>query len=431
VVQQGEAGAAGSGWALLTEERLVARARSGDQAAFAELVRRHGPSAWYLGLVITGSPAAATEAAGRGLMRTMASLDPGRWSPPEPYRAWLLRSVHAAATGARPGSAPDLIDLTDRLDEGAGDGPSPAALAYAGLPARQRAALWMADVEALSVDEVARGLDVESLEAARTLERGRVGFAATVGSWRDEQHFEHLPGALAAFALPVPDALEDDALGRWRTWHALSRAPEPVQKRPRRSLKAAWTQVREDGLGTRVAAAAAIIVFLVGAVGAALISSQGQETTDTPQVVAAGPQTTAAPVASDDPTTTAGKKKAPPAKKKKGSSTTSTTAGRRGDAPGTTATTRPNKNPEARRPGTTQPPQSFFPTPPPPSTTTTRPHSRPTTTTTRPRTTTTTTQPTTTTTEPPTTTESTTTTTEPTTTTTETTLIICIPLVTC
>ena len=50
----GQLGEAGTGWALLTEERLVARARGGDQAAFAELVRRHGPSAWYLGLVITG-----------------------------------------------------------------------------------------------------------------------------------------------------------------------------------------------------------------------------------------------------------------------------------------------------------------------------------------------------------------------------------------
>jgi DNA-directed RNA polymerase specialized sigma24 family protein len=430
VVQRGEAGAAGSGWALLTEERLVARARGGDQAAFAELVRRHGPSAWYLGLVITGSPAAATEAAGRGLMRTMASLDPDRWSAPEPYRSWLLRSVHAVATRARPGAAPDLIDLTERRDDGADTEPATPAPAYAGLPARQRAALWMSDVEALSLDEVARGLDVESLEAARTLERGRVGFATSVGSWRDEQEFAHLPGALAAFAMPVPEALEEDAMARWRTWHALSRAPQPAVKAPRRTLRAAWTQVREDGLGTRVAAAAAIIVFLMGAVGAALIGTHGQESVDTPDVVAAGPQTTSASgAASDDPTTTSGKKKSSPAKKGKASSPTSTTAGHRAGGPATTATSRPNKNPEARRPGTTQPPQIFFPTPPPPSTTTTRPHGHTTTTTTRPRTTTTTTQPTTTTTEPTTTTtESTTTTTEPTTT--ETTLI-CIPLVNC
>ena len=127
-------GESGTGWALLTEERLIARARGGDQPAFAELVRRHGASAWYLALVVTGSPNAATEAAGRGLLRTMATLDPGRWTSSEPYRAWLLRSVHAAATGARPGSAPDLIDLTDRLDEGTGFAPGQAAMAYASLP---------------------------------------------------------------------------------------------------------------------------------------------------------------------------------------------------------------------------------------------------------------------------------------------------------
>ena len=167
-------------------------------------------------------------------------------------------------------------------------------MAYASLPEKQRAALWMAEVEALSVDEVARGLDLEALDAARTLERGRVGFAASVGSWRDEQHFAHLPGALAAFALPVPTSLEDDALGRWRTWVALSRAPETAGQAHRRSLRTAWTQVRDDGLGARVAAAAAIVVFLLGAVGAALVGSQGQETTDTPVAVQAGPQTTAA-----------------------------------------------------------------------------------------------------------------------------------------
>ena len=290
-------GESGTGWALLTEERLIARARGGDQPAFAELVRRHGASAWYLALVVTGSPAAATEAAGRGLLRTMATLDPGRWTSSEPYRAWLLRSVHAAATGARPGSAPDLIDLTDRLDEGTGYVPGQAAMAYASLPEKQRAALWMAEVEALSVDEVARGLDLEALDAARTLERGRVGFAASVGSWRDEQHFAHLPGALASSALPVPSTLEDDALGRWRTWSRCSARPRQPATSSRRSVRLAWSEVRDDGLGACVAAAAAIVVFLLGVVGAALVGSQGQETTDTPVAVQAGPETTAADVA--------------------------------------------------------------------------------------------------------------------------------------
>jgi DNA-directed RNA polymerase specialized sigma24 family protein len=425
VVRTGESG---TGWALLTEERLIARARGGDQPAFAELVRRHGASAWYLGLVVTGSPTAATEAAGRGLMRTMATLDPTRWNAPEPYRAWLLRSVHAAAMGGHPGSAPDLIDLTDRIDEGTGTGPGQAAMAYASLPEKQRAALWMAEVEALSVDEVARGLDLEALDAARTLERGRVGFAASVGSWRDDQHFAHLPGALAAFALPVPPALEEDALGRWRTWVALSRAPETALKSSRRSVRMAWTQVRDNGLGARVAAAAAIVVFLLGAVGAALVGSQGQETTDTPLAVQAGPQTSAD--TDGDPATTAegGDTATTAAKGKAAKQTAAPAAAAPARAPGTTGTTRPGDDPVNRRPGTTAPPPTDGQPLPPPPTTTTRPHS--TTTTTRPRTTTTTTEPTTTTTEPTTTTTEPTTTTTTESTTTTTTVLPCdLPLV--
>ena len=274
-------GESGTGWALLTEERLIARAPGGDQPAFAELVRRHGASAWYLGLVVTGSPTAATEAAGRGLMRTMATLDPSRWTSPEPYRAWLLRSVHAAAMGGRPGSAPDLIDLTDRIDEGMGPGPgrhglriAPREAARRALDGRGRGAVGRRG-RTRPRSRGARcgphpGAGPRGLRRQRRIVAGRAALRRTCRARSPPSPFR------------CPPTLEEDALGRWRTWVALSRAPEAAGQAPGAPLRMAWTQVRDDGLGARVAAAAAIVVFLLGAVGAALVGSQGQETTDTP-----------------------------------------------------------------------------------------------------------------------------------------------------
>jgi RNA polymerase sigma-70 factor (ECF subfamily) len=96
------------------ESELVERARRGEDAAYAELVRRHRDVAFRTAYLITGSAAEAEESAQDGLVkayRALASFRPGA-----PFRPWLLRIVandarnRRRARGRREGLALRLAD---------------------------------------------------------------------------------------------------------------------------------------------------------------------------------------------------------------------------------------------------------------------------------------------------------------------------------
>jgi RNA polymerase sigma-70 factor, ECF subfamily len=83
----------------LSEATLVANARKGDLAAYAELVRMHQDTAFRVAYLITGSAADAEEAAQDGFLKAHAALD--RFDERRPFRPWLLRIVANDARNRR------------------------------------------------------------------------------------------------------------------------------------------------------------------------------------------------------------------------------------------------------------------------------------------------------------------------------------------
>jgi RNA polymerase sigma factor (sigma-70 family) len=81
------------------EEELIARARRGDTAAYASLVRLHQDVAFRTAMLITGHPQDAEEAAQDGFLKAWRAL--GRFREGEPLRPWLLTIVANEARNRR------------------------------------------------------------------------------------------------------------------------------------------------------------------------------------------------------------------------------------------------------------------------------------------------------------------------------------------
>jgi RNA polymerase sigma-70 factor (ECF subfamily) len=131
------------------EDELVERARSGDAAAFAALVRDHQEIAFRTAYLITRNAADAEDAAQIALAKAWRALP--RFRRGAPLRPWLLAIVanearnRRRAEGRREGLA---VRAAHELPSG-GAAPSPEGSAVA---AEQRAAL-LAALERLSDDD--------------------------------------------------------------------------------------------------------------------------------------------------------------------------------------------------------------------------------------------------------------------------------------
>ena len=91
------------------EGRLIAEAKSGNQRAYAELLRRHQAVAFRAAYLVTGSAAEAEDATQEACMKAWLAL--GRFRPGAPFRPWLVQiAVNEArnrrrAAGRRAGLA--------------------------------------------------------------------------------------------------------------------------------------------------------------------------------------------------------------------------------------------------------------------------------------------------------------------------------------
>lgn len=86
-----------------TERELIARAKSGDERAFAELVVEYQTLAFRTAYLITRSESEAEDAAQEGFIRAYFALE--RFRPGAPFRPWLLQIVaNAAKNRVRAGS---------------------------------------------------------------------------------------------------------------------------------------------------------------------------------------------------------------------------------------------------------------------------------------------------------------------------------------
>jgi RNA polymerase sigma factor (sigma-70 family) len=112
----------------LTEAELLARAQSGDEDAYAALVRAHQELAFRTAVLITQDAAEAEEAAQDAFLKAWRAL--GRFRRDAPFRPWLLAIVANEARNRRR-AAGRRTALSLRLPRGGERAPSAEAVAVA------------------------------------------------------------------------------------------------------------------------------------------------------------------------------------------------------------------------------------------------------------------------------------------------------------
>jgi RNA polymerase sigma factor (sigma-70 family) len=155
----------------LAEHELVERARSGDGAAYATLVREHEETAFRIAYVICGNAADAEEAAQEAFLKAYRAL--GRFRTSEPFRPWVLAIVANEARNRRRSAGRRAALVLRAAGEGRPSGeaaPSPEAALLAGeRRTRLLAALGEMDERDRTVIACRYLLDLSEAETAAAL----------------------------------------------------------------------------------------------------------------------------------------------------------------------------------------------------------------------------------------------------------------------
>jgi len=173
------------------DRALVAAHVAGDPDAFTTLVRRHQDRLWAVALRTLGSREDAADALQEALLSAYRSAAGYRGEAR--VTTWLHRVVvNACLDRARRNQVRLTVPLPedrepadprDRLAERETAMEVEAALA--GLPADQRAALVLVDVQGLPVDEAAAVLGVPAGTVKSRCSRGRARLAVQLGHLRN------------------------------------------------------------------------------------------------------------------------------------------------------------------------------------------------------------------------------------------------------
>jgi RNA polymerase sigma-70 factor (ECF subfamily) len=176
------------------EERLVARARLGDQAAFGILVERHSSRLKRLLFRITRDCDTAQDALQEALTR--AWLNIGRFEGRARFSTWLTRiGINEAYNTLRPARA-ETLELDDQVGERiAGWRNHPDSVfesreflaaidrALRELPLDYRTAVTLRDVEGLSTGEAADILGIGERALKSRVHRGRLALRAQLDEY--------------------------------------------------------------------------------------------------------------------------------------------------------------------------------------------------------------------------------------------------------
>ncbi|MGW4498180.1 RNA polymerase sigma factor SigM [Micromonospora sp. NPDC004336] len=182
-----------------TDVELLHAHVAGDRYAFTELFHRHRDRLWAVALRTLGDREEAADALQDALLSAHRAA--GRFRGESAVTTWLHRIVvNACLDRIRRRQAHPTVPLPDGVRDGGPDsatgGVEPAApvqdhdtalvvrQALAGLPAEQRAALILVDVQGYPVAEVARILGVAEGTVKSRCARGRARLAAQLGHLR-------------------------------------------------------------------------------------------------------------------------------------------------------------------------------------------------------------------------------------------------------
>ncbi len=169
-----------------TDQELLSRHVEGDPDAFGELVRRHRDRLWAVAVRTLGDPEEAADAVQDALISAFRSAHTFRgrsavttWLHRITVNACLDRARKAASRRASPVPDEERLDALLEPHEAA-DAPAErdelhreVVHALARLPAEQRAALVLVDMEAYPVAEAAAILDVPPGTVKSRCARGR------------------------------------------------------------------------------------------------------------------------------------------------------------------------------------------------------------------------------------------------------------------
>jgi RNA polymerase sigma-70 factor, ECF subfamily len=174
---------------------------AGDRDAFAELVRRHRDRLWALALRTLGDREEAADAVQDALVSAYRSAD--RFRGDAAVTTWLhrivvnacldrVRRLQARPTVPLPEHEVGLVAVRGGATPYDSDTVLTVRAALAQLPAEQRVALVLLDMQGYSVAEIARMLDVAEGTIKSRCARGRARLAVLLGHLRrDDGDFRH------------------------------------------------------------------------------------------------------------------------------------------------------------------------------------------------------------------------------------------------
>jgi RNA polymerase sigma-70 factor (ECF subfamily) len=173
---------------------LLKRHLDGDPAAFTEIFRRHRDQLWAVALRTTGDPEDAADAVQEALISAMRHAASFRgdakvstWLHRIVVNACLDRLRRRAAHPTSPLPDDDHAPGTTRDDYDDRDTAADVRAALASLPAEQRAAIVLVDIEGYPVDEVAAMLEVPSGTIKSRCARGRAKLVPLLSHLRGGQ----------------------------------------------------------------------------------------------------------------------------------------------------------------------------------------------------------------------------------------------------
>lgn len=163
---------------------VVRRAKAGDLAAFEQLMRQHERLVWRVAIRVLGNEADAEDVAQEVFLRLHRSLQ--QFDESQAFAPWLYRmTVNLCLDHRRRLSRHSLEPLDGHEELGSGSAGPEETLSreerkqalqagLATLPAKERAALVLRDIEGLSTEQVA-----EALGSSATTVRSQISTART------------------------------------------------------------------------------------------------------------------------------------------------------------------------------------------------------------------------------------------------------------